>query len=313
MTRILVTGASGLLGSNLILEAHQAGHTVVASARTRSIDHAGIAWMPAELTDSVAVAHLLDSVEPDWVIHCAAATDVDRCEEEPEWAYSLNRDAARQVAAAARTANARLVHISTDAVFDGEGGPYSEAEVARPVNAYGQSKLAGEAAVSEAHPEALIVRTNFYGWSPRGRASLAEWYLNGLRDGDPIRGFKDVWVSPLLANDLAKFVLGLLETGEAGIFHIGAGSCMSKYEFGLQLAQTFRLDGRGIRPASVDVFGLRAPRPKRLCLAIEKIERTLSVQMPTVEEGLEQLKALDVSGYRKKVYELVTQPREVPG
>ena len=269
--------------------------------------------MAADLTDPKAVAHLLDSVEPDWVVHCAAATDVDKCEEDPAWAYSLNRDAARLVADAARKVRARLVHISTDAVFDGEAGRYSETDPARPVNVYGESKLAGESAVADVHPEAAIVRTNFYGWSPRGRASLAEWFLNGLRNGDPIRGFQEVWVSPLLANDLARFVLDVFEAGASGAFHLGARNCVSKYEFGMKLAELYGLDGTSIQPVTVESAGLIAPRPKRLCLAVEKVERALGVQMPTVEEGLERLQALDRSGYRQQVSELISQPREVPG
>ena len=313
MTRILVTGASGLLGANLILEAHRAGHTVVASSRTRPIDHAKIAWMQADLTDPGAVADLLDAAEPDWVVHSAAATDIDRCEGNPEWAFGLNRDAAGYVAAAALKRRARLVHVSTDAVFDGEGGPYSETDPARPVNAYGESKLAGETAVNDVHPEAAIVRTNFYGWSPAGRTSLAEWFLAGLKNGERVGGFEDVWVCPLLANDLARLVLDLLANCASGVFHLGARNCVSKYEFGLKLTQLYGLDGTSIQPVTVESVGLVAPRPKRLCMEVKRAERELGVEMPSVEQGLERLEALDRSGYRIQVAELVRSSRKVPG
>lgn len=313
MTRILVTGASGSLGANLILEAHRAGHTVVASSRSRQIDHPEITWISAELTSPAAVVDLFNAARPDWVVHSAAATDVDRCEADPGWAFGLNRDAAGYVAAAAHKRRARLVHVSTDAVFDGEGGPYSETDPARPVNSYGESKLAGEAAVIETHPEAAIVRTNFYGWSPPGRVSLAEWFLASLDEGVRVNGFEDVRVNPLLANDLATLVLGLLSADASGVFHLGACNCMSKYELGLKLASVYGLDGTGIRPVKVETAGLVAPRPRRLCLEIHKAERELGVEMLSVEQGLVRMEVLDRNGYRMQVAELVESSRKVPG
>ena len=308
MIKILVTGASGLLGANLILEAHQAGHTVVASSRSRQIDHAGIEWMPADLTDPKAVASLLDSVEPDWVVHCAAATDVDKCEEDPAWAYSLNRNAARLVAAAARNVRARLVHISTDAVFDGEAGPYSETDPARPVNVYGESKLAGESAVADAHPQAAIVRTNFFGWSRPGRSSLAEWFLQKLRARDPCVGFTDVWVNPLLANELARMLLLMLECRLSGKYHLGARDCLSKYDFGLGVAEAFGLDPSGIRPEKVREGNLRANRPKRLCLDVTLAERHLEIDLPQLGEGLSRMMELERQGYPDQLTGMVPEP-----
>lgn len=313
MTRILVTGASGLLGSNLILEAHRAGHTVVASSRSRPIDHAEIPWMPADLTDSSAVADLMDSTKPDWVVNCAAATDVDLCEEDSNWAFSLNHIAAGQVATAARDHHAHLVHISTDAVFGGGAGPYTEADRAQPVNVYGESKLAGEVAVLDGFPEAAIVRTNFYGWSPVGRHSLAEFFLAGLKDGERPNGFEDVLVNPLLVNDLAALLLNLLSKRAAGIFHAGAHNCASKYEFGQMLARIYDLDPSAIKPVSVDAADLGAPRPKRLCLDVQKIERELGIEMQSIEDGLQRMAALDRDGYRMRVAGLLGNSRKVPG
>ena len=313
MTRILVTGASGLLGSNLILHAQQSGLTVIASSHARPIDHAGILWMPADMTDPGAVTHLMEAAEPNWVVNCAAATDVDLCEEDSDWAFSLNHIAAGQVAAAARDHHAHLVHISTDAVFGGGGGPYTEADRARPVNAYGESKLAGEAAVFDAFPEAAIVRTNFYGWSPAGRHSLAEFFLASLNDGERPNGFEDVLVNPLLVNDLTEILLHLLSKSAGGIFHAGADDCMSKYEFGQSLAHIYGLDASAIQPMSVDAAELGAPRPKRLCLVVQKIERELGIEMQSIGDGLQRMVALDRDGYRMRVAGLLGNSRKVSG
>ena len=313
MTSVLVTGASGLLGSNLVLHAQRAGLTVIASSRVRPIDQESITWIPTDLTVPEEISNLFEIAAPDWVINCAAATDVDRCEEDSDWAFSLNHIAAGQVAAAARDHHAYLLHVSTDAVFSGGGGPYTETDRAQPVNAYGESKLAGEIAVFDAFPEAAIVRTNFYGWSPAGRHSLAEFFLAGIKNGQLPNGFEDVFVNPLLVNDLADLLLDLLSKGAGGIFHAGAHDCMSKYEFGQNLASIYGLDGSTIQPISVDAAGLGAPRPKRLCLDVQKIERELGTEMQSIEEGLQRMAALDRDGYRMRVAGLLGNSRKVPG
>ena len=308
MTRILVTGASGLLGANLILEAYGAGHTVVASSRSRQIDHPEIVWIPAELTSPGAVVDLFNAARPDWVVHSAAATDVDRCEADPEWAFGLNRDVAGYVAAAALKRRARLVHVSTDAVFDGEGGPYSETDPARPVNAYGESKLAGEAAVIEAYPGAAIVRTNFYGWSQLRRPSLMEWFLNKLRARDPCIGFTDVWINPVSASQLARILLLMLERGLSGIHHIGCRECVSKYEFGLAVAETFELDASIIRRGTSGEGELTAQRPGRLCLDVSSAEHELGIRVPRLADGLDEMVELEQQGYAARLAGIVREP-----
>ena len=313
MTRILVTGASGMLGSNLVLQAQRAGLTVIASSLSRVGDQEGITWVQANLTDPRAAGELIKVAAPDWVVNCAAATDVDDCEKNAQWAFSTNRDIAHGLAAEAKERGLRMIHISTDAVFSGENGPNSENDLAEPVNIYGESKLAGEAMVASTYPEATIVRTNFYGWSPAGRVSLAEWFLAKLQNGDRTPGFKDVRVNPLLVNDLADHLFDLLSTNVGGVLHIAARDCISKYEFGLKVARVFGLDDSVIEPVSAAKADLIAKRPKHLCLAFDKVERDLDITMQTVDEGLQRMAELDQSGYRMQVARLLSESRKVPG
>lgn len=305
--RVLITGASGLLGSNLVLAASDAGHQVTASSRTQPIQITGLEWHAADLTYLEEVEALLAAARPDQVIHCAAATDVDRCEADPAWAFALNRDVARSIAGASREAGASLIHISTDAVFDGGPGPHAETDEARPINVYGSSKLEGEQAVVDANPEAAIIRTNFYGWSPPGRSSLAEWFLENLRHGKPSAGFTDIRINPLLVNHLAELLLRVLEAGLSGIYHIASHDAITKYELGVRLAHAFELDSSLIEPANSEDAGLRAARPKDLSLQAGKIERHLEVTMPDTRDGVAVLRALERDGYRERLEALLLE------
>lgn len=305
--RVLITGASGLLGSNLVLTAFDAGHQVLATSLTRPIQLPGVSWRAADLTSPEESAALVNAVEPDWVIHCAAAPDVDQCESDPAWAFALNRDMARNVAEATREAGAAHVHISTDAIFDGGQGPHAETDEARPINIYGQSKLEGEQVVADTHPQAAIVRTNFYGWSPPGRSSLAEWFLDHLRQGKRMPGFADIQINPLLANQLSALLLNVLEAGLSGIYHIASRDSITKYELGARIARVFELDANLIQPSVSEEAGLQAARPKDLSLQVGKIERDLALHMPEVEGGVATLRSLEQDGYRERLQDLVLE------
>ena len=289
MARILITGASGLLGSNLALLG-ASEHEVLGTFHRHSLDIPGVQLVAADLTDPEAAGTVIGSYRPEWVVHCAGATEVDRCELEPAWAWRLNVDMARHVAAAAQSVGARLAHISTDAVFDGEAGEYRESDEARPISIYGQSKLAGERAVAESHPEALILRINFFGWGAGPKRSLAEWFLERLEAGQSCPGFTDVYFSPLLAQHLGRLVFELLAAGPSGLFHLPGRICLSKYEFGVRLAQAFGLDPSLIRPTSIDAAKFPAARAKRLCLAGEKVEAALGRPLPDLEDGLREFR-----------------------
>jgi dTDP-4-dehydrorhamnose reductase len=266
-----------------------------------------VGWRPADLTSPDESAALMNAVEPDWVIHCAAATDVDHCEADPAWAFELNRDMARNVAEAAREAGAVHVHISTDAVFDGGQGPNAESDEARPINTYGLSKLEGEQAVGDANPQAAIIRTNFYGWAPPGRSSLAEWFLEHLRQGKLMPGFADIRINPLLVNQLAVLLLNVLEAGLSGIYHVASRDSITKFELGASLAQVFELDADLVQPTESEQAGLQAARPKDLSLQVGKIERDLGVRMPAVRDGVASLHRLEQEGYRERLQSLLLE------
>jgi dTDP-4-dehydrorhamnose reductase len=304
MAKILVTGASGLLGSNLVLDAVQR-HQVVAVSHTHPLWLEGAETITADLSLPENASRVISSYAPDWVIHCAAETNIDRCEADPERAFRLNRDMARWVAQASRASGGRLIFISTDAVFDGLRSDYSEESIPQPINVYGQSKLEGERAISEEDPHAIIVRTNFFGWNAVEKKSLAEWFLTNLETAKVCRGFTDVFVKLLLVNDLVEILLRMLESKCEGIYHVVGKDCVSKYAFGVCLAQVFQLDEGLIQPIEVDQHGLFAPRARNLCLDTSRIRTALGIEMPSLVEGVRRFHKLKQRGYPQKLKSLI--------
>lgn len=288
MNKVLITGASGLLGSNLVRDWADA-FEVTGVVYQHPVDLPGAQIRKADLSDLSAVRQLVEQVQPELVIHCAAATKIDECERDPRMARRLNRDMAGAVATASRSAGARLIHISTDSVYDGQQGGYRETDPPSPINAYGQSKLEGEAVVREAHPSALIVRTNIFGWNLGLKRNLAEWFLARLVEGKQCPGFTDVWFSPILVNLLGKSLLVLAETDASGVLHIGGATCLSKYEFGVKLANAFGYDPELIWPAELSDAGLGARRGQRLCLDSSQAELLLGRPMAAVDDGIKTL------------------------
>jgi dTDP-4-dehydrorhamnose reductase len=278
-----------MLGANLVLAALDRCE-VIAHAYPPALQPMGFASLASDLTADGEADRVVREARPDWVIHCAAQADVDACERDPGGAMRLNVDLAGSVAAAAARAGARLVHISTDAVFDGTKGDYRERDTPAPVNTYGLSKLRGEAAVARMHPRASIVRTNFFTWPAPGKLGLAGWFLERLERGEPCAGFIDAHFSPLLGSTLAGIVLDLLTVGAGGVMHAASRTCLSKYEFGVQLAQAFSLESSLIHPDRSSSAGLAAVRGQRLCLNPGKLERVLGRRMPTVGEELKRFR-----------------------
>jgi dTDP-4-dehydrorhamnose reductase len=283
---IAVTGASGLLGANLVLEFSRLGHQVTAVYGRHSVNFPGVRSVPCSLAESGAAARLLESRRAAWIVHCAAATNVDWCESHPAECMRVNAEAAGALARAARSIGARLVYISTDSVFDGVSGGYRETDPVSPVNHYARSKASGESAILHEMPDALVLRTNIYGWNLQSKHSLAEWALARLEGGEVVPGFRDVSFSPLLVNDLALCIGQLLAAGCSGIFHAGAAQPCSKYQFLRHTADIFQLNAELVRESSLDRAAFAAPRPHHTWLRVDKISAVLGHAMPSVRDGL---------------------------
>jgi len=310
--RILVTGASGLLGLNLALEAAK-DHTVFGQVNSHSLRFSPFTVLEADLLAPGAgdcgatLDRLLEQAQPDWVIHCAALAIVDACEADPARARKLNTEVPGKLAELVARGGARLVHISTDAVFDGQRGGYIEEDEPNPLGVYAHTKLDGERAVAQANPQAIIARVNLHGWSLSGKRSLSEFFFYNLRAGKPVLGFTDVFFCPLLVNDLAHILVKMLAADLNGLYHVVSSDCISKYEFGIALARRFGLEERLISPASVASGGLKAARSPNLTLRTEKLASALRQPLPGISTGLEGLYTLYQQGYPQKLREFGNQ------
>ncbi len=308
--RLLITGVTGLLGANLAWEARQAGFAVWGVAAHRPLPGAPFPMRTVDLTAPAALDAVWAWARPDAVIHTAALAHVDACERDPARAWGVNVVLRGSLSARAAQAGVPLVHISTDAVFDGTRGDYTEDDPPNPRNVYARTKLEGERAVLAAHPGAAVARVNFFGWSLTGGRSLAEWFLDNLQAGRPMRGFTDVWFCPLLANHLAQVLLAMLARGLTGVYHATSPQCTTKYAFGVALAQTFGYDPALIRPATVDDAGLAAPRPRRLTLRSDKLAQALGRPLPDWRAGLQAWHRQFTTGYTEDLRAWLTSPLE---
>ena len=301
--RLLITGVSGLLGINTAWEALQAGHEVIGWVNRRMLPRAPFPTRSIDLTDATATAAAWDEAKPEAVIHCAALANLDECERNPQYAHVLNAEAAGRLAALAKRDGVAFVHISTDAVFDGKRGGYTENDTPNPLSVYARSKLMAEERVLAANPQAFVARVNLFGWSLSGRRSLAEWFLNNLRAGKQMRGFTDVFFCPLLAKHLARLLFEALERGLQGLYHLVAADCMSKYEFGVLLARRFGLDASLIKPSSVENSGLSAARAHNLTLRADKFAAAVNHAISTIEDGVEEFHRQALSRYPENLRE----------
>jgi dTDP-4-dehydrorhamnose reductase len=307
MMMLLITGASGLLGLNLALVASSyggrpnAGYQVTGLVHSHGLAGAPFAVRAVDLYRWDQVANVLDETRPEIVINCAAVTNLDAIESNPAPAWRLNAELPGWLAKECAQRKIRFVHISTDCVFDGLRGEYTEDDLPNPPNTYARSKLAGEAAVFEANPQAIVARVNFYGWSISGQRSLAEWFLTNLVARRQIKGFTDIFFCPLLANHLAGLLLEMVEQHLVGLYHVVSRDGMSKYAFGQALARQFHLDESLISPASSLEAGLTARRSPNMTLRTDKLAAALGIALPDVTSGIAQFYDLYLEGYPQKL------------
>lgn len=304
---ILVTGASGLLGASILLEAAAQGRRVAGISQRHIFHPSGVDAFRVDLEDFDATRKTVASLRPASIIHTAAATNVDWCEDHEEQVHRLNVGATAFLAGLAAELGVPFLLVSTDSVFDGHKGNYSEEDLPAPLNVYARSKLAAETEVGRAHPSALIVRVNMYGWNAQKKKSLAEWVLSELSAGNQVPGFTDICFSPMLVNHLAEILLGMLDCGLSGVYHVAGAESMSKYEFARRVAITFGLDGGRVVAAQASEAGLRAVRPRNTSLCTKKICKDLGRAMPSVDCGLRKFRALRAEGHIEQLKSYLTE------
>jgi dTDP-4-dehydrorhamnose reductase len=298
--KLLIPGASGLLGINLAMEAMRE-HQVFGMDRGK-LKSAPFPVFHTNLLRRDALDLVLDKTQPDWLINCAALANLEECEEQPELSRVLNVDVPALLAKICAERGVRFVHISTDSVFDGEQTePYTEDDLPNPRGVYTQTKLDGEHAAFSENPEAIVARVNMFGWSLSNRRSLGEFFVNNLSAGKNVNGFTDVIFCPMLVNVTARLLLEMLQKNLSGLYHVVGAQAMNKYQFGVEVARTFGLSESLISPKSVEASELTVRRSHNLWLSTHKLSTDLGHEIPSFSTGLAEFYTQFRQGYPQKI------------
>jgi len=294
--KILITGSNGLLGQHLVkLLIETTTHTITAIGRGEDrlpfSSSPSYTYFTLDITDGIAVNDFILLHKPEVIIHAAAMTQPDPCEENPVECWNINVTATRFLTDAAEKVNARFIYISTDFVFDGLNGPYKETDETGPVNYYGSSKLAAEKSVMNSKLQWCIVRTVLvYGNILVGnRSNVISWAKENLENKRPIKVVSDQWRTPTYVEDLAKGILLVLEKNATGIYHISGEEDMSPYGMALATADYLHLDKSLMTKVNADTFTQPAKRPLRTGFIIDKAKKELGYQPISFKEALKKM------------------------
>jgi dTDP-4-dehydrorhamnose reductase len=287
---VLITGANGLLGQKLCRHFSSSHKTVAVDLHPEGrVSLPNLSYQSLDLTDGKALESHVRFYEPALIINAASYTDVDGCEIHQTEAWAVNVGAVKNLVKACQAADIRLVHLSTDYIFDGEKGPYSEDDPPNPVNFYGKTKLESENVIKQSGIHSLIVRTNvLYGFGERVKKNFLIWLLEKLSAGEKIKIVADQFNNPTLADNLSECILEMVERDLSGVFHVGGAEYLSRYDFALKVADKFGFQNAHISPIKTETLKQKAKRPLRGGLRVEKAQSLLETKLLNVEEGLDR-------------------------
>ncbi len=295
MKKILITGANGLLGQKIIHlfenSAYQKEWELITTARgSNRFAKNKSRYFSLDIADQAAVENLILETKPDVIIHTAAMTQVDDCEKEKETCTLMNVKAVAHFINACEkySKNTHFIHLSTDFIFDGTAGPYTEEDKPNPLSFYGESKLDAEKIVQASNLTWSIVRTILiYGIAENmSRSNIILWTKKSLEEGKTIQVVDDQWRTPTLAEDLAVGCMLVAEKRAKGIFNISGEELLTPFEMSMRTADYFGLDKSLIIKTDGSQFTQLAQRPPRTGFIIEKAKKELSYQPHSFEEGI---------------------------
>jgi len=285
--RLLITGASGLLGSKLQKIA-EGKFNLILLHNTRPLSPNSL---ELDITNQKEVAKLFNDLRPEIVIHTASETNVDKCELQKEHAWKTNVEGTCNIARACKEIDAKLAYISTDYVFDGEKGNYKEEDKPNPISYYGITKLEGENQVIQNCNDHVILRTSvIYGWH-QWKQNFATWVINQLRQNKEITVVDDHYNTPTLADNLAEMTIEALQSDLHGLYHASGIEKISRYDFAIQIAGTFRLNPNLVKPIKMSqLTAWVAKRPRNSSLNMDKIQKHLKTKPLNITDGLNKMR-----------------------
>jgi UDP-4-amino-4,6-dideoxy-N-acetyl-beta-L-altrosamine transaminase/dTDP-4-dehydrorhamnose reductase len=297
--RMLITGISGLLGNNLACYFRE-HYDVLGLYNTHPVTIRNIATQQADILSLDSLENVIQNFQPDIIIHCASLTDIDYCEVNKSKTHFINVIGTKNIIDIVQGTKTKIIYISSDSVYEGTCGNYSEDDQVNPQNHYGLTKYEGELeALKKA--DSLILRTNIFGWNIQDKFSIAEWILHELTQKNEIKGFQDAYFSSIYTFDLAEVLHRAINRNLSGVYNCGSSDSTSKYEFALMIADLFQLDKNHVCPISIDEFPFRAKRGKNLSLNISKISKDIDFTLPLIGDTVKAFYSDCQNGIRNKL------------
>ena len=283
LLKILVLGCSGLIG-RAILEKSSKFFDVIGTYNKNTIEISGIKLISIKLPQHIdQLCSLIRSEKPDIVIDTIANSNPEFCELNKEQTYKLHVESFNEICSVCSKTNSKLIFISSDYVFDGKKGNYSENDETSPLNYYGVTKVLAEKNVLK-YSKNVIIRTSLvYGWNPK--AKFLNFVLDNLREEKTISVYDNIF-SPTLLDELTEAIIKIISSNVSGIFHVVGSSCVSKFYFAKLIAKKFKMNEELIKSLSIHDSNLKIQIPKNTCLDNTKIKNTFGITFSTIEEGL---------------------------
>lgn len=291
--KILITGSNGLLGQAItsIFSRETDFDLIQTSFEQENYFELGYAYEQLDITMKEDVKRLVDYYSPNVIINCAAYTEVDKCETEREMSWKINVDGVKNLIIAARRTKCRILHFSTDYIFDGRNGPYSETDIPNPICFYGREKLASENALIASDIEFAVIRTIvLYGIANKVKKNFALWAIEKLKRSEPINIVTDQISNVTMIDDLAYGTLKVLENNFTGIINVAGLDILSRYDFVMKICDVFNLNKNLVRPVITASLNQAALRPLKSGLTTFRMESELGFKPMDSLEGLRLLK-----------------------
>ena len=286
--KLLILGGSSLLAYLWVKKVRHI-YEIYITKNKNCINHMGLETIEIDLFAINSVKRVLEFYDIDIVLNCIGLTNIEDCEKKPIEAFKLNSHLPGIIANACNFTNKKLIHISTDHLFDNINILHSEEDEVKLVNVYAKSKYEGELEVLKNCQSSIICRTNFFGYGPLHKNSFSQWIEKSAKNHQKIVLFEDVYFSPVSGGNLAIFAHELLENNYSGIFNISSNKKISKFEFGKLLCNKLNIPSNTILPGSIDDRSDLVRRPKSMSLSNKKLTKAINNQNLSIENQIESI------------------------
>ena len=282
MKTLLITGAYGQLGDACV-KFLKNNYNITLSGVSPSDGGVHL-----DIRSKSSIKKVLSDIDPDVILNLAALTDVDGCELDPQQAKDINFSGVKNLC---RDFSGHFIQISTDYVFDGKSGPYSEEDEPNPKSVYGKTKLFADNWLLDNYSKSTIIRTNIlYSYTKRTKASFLKWVVDSLNDKQNIKVVNDQWNNPTWTESLSSVIYKIIDNQAFDLYHYGDRDILNRFDFSILISKVFNLDSSLIMPISSDELNQIAPRPRKSGLITKKIESELGIIPKSVETCLNEIR-----------------------